>query len=811
MPRRFDSPGGPGQRGRVPVRIFQRLRTRDTELSALRRAGRTAVVLPAVVAIAVELIGTPDLALFAAFGGFATLLFVDFCGPMRERLSAQINLVIAGAVLICLGTLASQAVWAAVAATFVVAFVVLFAGVVSSVLASATTALLVGFILPVTLPGSVSSIPDRLAGWLLSGAASLIAIAVLWPAPVREPLRVSTAQACASLARRLRAEVDRVPGGCEPPQVRADVNVPADEASTAVAALRASFFGTSYRPSGLTTAARALARLIDHVVWLDAILARTPPDPRPAATASAVCDVKLEAATLLERGAALLESGVGDPHQLTCDLRRLERAREALEHTVTSVLALDRPRVPPRELSGNAVAGFVSSLEPSFRAQEMTCAISAIAADVEIAVAARRRSWWQHLLGHQPDAKASPMSATRERIGAHVERHSVWLHNSVRGAIALGLAVLIAELTGVQHSFWVVFGTLAVLRSNALNTGQNALRALLGTAVGFMIGGGLILALGTDTTLGWLLLPPAMAFAGLAPDAVSFTVGQAGFTTALLILYDIISPAGWGIGLVRMEDVAIGCAVSLVAGMLFWPRGASPALGQALAEAFHDGAHYLHSAIAFGLTLGDARVPTAQDDSRRAVSAARRLDEAFRGFLAERGTKHVPLAGMTTLINAVVVLRLTADAILHLWSGDDGAPDADRTTARTQILHATVPIVEWFEQTARALAGSGTVPVPDPLDVAPAAGRLVEAVRRDLTDTDGRGTATAVKTIWTAGYIDAVRRLQAAVLEPARAASQQCLPRSWLAERRASPAPRRPSRCSGTGGVEGDRAGSRKT
>ena len=36
------------------------------------------------------------------------------------------------------------------------------------------------------------------------------------------------------------------------------------------------------------------------------------------------------------------------------------------------------------------------------------------------------------------------------------------------------LAVLVAELSGVQHSFWVVFGTLAVLRSSAVLTGPPA-------------------------------------------------------------------------------------------------------------------------------------------------------------------------------------------------------------------------------------------------------------------------------------------------------------------------------------------------
>ena len=77
-----------------------------------------------------------------------------------------------------------------------------------------------------------------------------------------------------------------------------------------------------------------------------------------------------------------------------------------------------------------------------------------------------------------------------------------------------------------------------------------------------------------------------MLLAGLAPAVISFATGQAAFTITLLILYNIIAPAGWKVGLVRIEDVAIGCAVSLVVGALFWPRGAGAAFGQAASEAY---------------------------------------------------------------------------------------------------------------------------------------------------------------------------------------------------------------------------------
>ena len=140
--------------------------------------------------------------------------------------------------------------------------------------------------------------------------------------------------------------------------------------------------------------------------------------------------------------------------------------------------------------------------------------------------------------------------------------------------------MLVANLTGVQHAFWVVLGTLSVLRSNALSTGQNALRGLLGTVAGFVVGALLVALVGTNTTVLWLLLPLAVLFAGLAPAAISFAAGQAAFTLTLLILFNILAPEGWEIGLVRIEDVAIGGAVSLAVGLLFWPRGAGAALGQ---------------------------------------------------------------------------------------------------------------------------------------------------------------------------------------------------------------------------------------
>ena len=165
---------------------LQWLRSRDAGLAALRRAGRAAIVMPAMLALSEKVIDD------ATDGDVRRVRIAGHAALRRLRrhdaraVQAQIALILTGAAFICIGTLAGQEVWLAAIGMFVAGFAVLFAGVVSSVLAGASTALLLGFILPVTLPGPVSSIPARLSGWLLAGAASLVAIVLLWPAPAQD-------------------------------------------------------------------------------------------------------------------------------------------------------------------------------------------------------------------------------------------------------------------------------------------------------------------------------------------------------------------------------------------------------------------------------------------------------------------------------------------------------------------------------------------------------------------------------------------------------------------------------------------------
>jgi uncharacterized membrane protein YccC len=774
------------------MHLWQWLGRRDPDYAALRRAGRTAIVMPGLFALGDKAIGSPEVATFGAFGAIALLLLVDFGGPLTQRLQAQVALVVVGAVLICIATLASAEPWLAASAMTVVGFGVLFAGVVSSTLAGATTALLLAFILPVTIPAPVSAVPGRLAGWGLAGIASLIAIAALWPAPSRDHLRAAAIDACWALDSRLRTEIAFLLSGGDQ-QLAADRDRAAAGAEEAVESLQRTFLATPYRPNGLGTSARMITWLVAELGWLNLVVIKSAHRKAAVVSRPAIA-VKAAAAAVLERGAELLASASGSGSDLQASLTELSAALTRLEDHAAAELparpaVAEVPRVtegtddragPPGSATGSAagpvdhVGMLVSALDPAFRAQEVGFAVSLIGRTIRRTAAAERRSWTQRMLGRQPDGLPGTLSTAEERAVAHVEPHSVWLRNSIRGAAGLGLAVLVARLIGVQHSFWVVLGTLSVLRSNALSTGQDSLRALAGTVAGLVVGSGLLAVIGTNATALWIVLPIAVLLAGVAPAAISFSAGQAAFTLTLVILFNLIQPAGWRLGLLRLEDVALGCAVSIVVGLLFWPRGASSALRKALSDAYSESAAYLVSAVEFGTlrcsSMGPPpAVPVAQ--ASRAAAADRRLDDAFRAYLAERGPKPVPLADMARLVSAVGGVRLAAGAVLDLWRSDQTRSSADRSAACSEIMQSLTRLGSWYDDLASSLASGQPPRDAMPYDQA-ADARLIEAVRLDLDSDDSEASATAVRLIWTGDHLDAARRLQEVIVPAARAASE---------------------------------------
>ena len=209
--------------------------------------------MPALFALGDKWTGNPQVATFAAFGCCSRRSCSSTSrGRCRSGCSRSRRSGLAGAVLVCVGTLASRATWLAVVVTAVVGLAVLFAGVVSSVIASATTPLLLSFILPVSLRALRLGDPGPTRRLRTRGGRLATRDLLLWPAPRGDRLRGAAISACRGIAGRLRAEAAFLLGGHDKREKAVA------DAAASVAALHKTFYGTPYRPTGLSTSARAI-------------------------------------------------------------------------------------------------------------------------------------------------------------------------------------------------------------------------------------------------------------------------------------------------------------------------------------------------------------------------------------------------------------------------------------------------------------------------------------------------------------------------------------------------------------------------
>ena len=81
------------------------------------RAVRATIVVPSLFALTYKVVGDPQMALFATFGGFATLVIANFGGTRKDKFVAHLGLAVAGSVVLIIGTLVSGTTWLAVIVT----------------------------------------------------------------------------------------------------------------------------------------------------------------------------------------------------------------------------------------------------------------------------------------------------------------------------------------------------------------------------------------------------------------------------------------------------------------------------------------------------------------------------------------------------------------------------------------------------------------------------------------------------------------------------------------------------------------------
>jgi fusaric acid resistance family protein len=694
------SPAGPlREQQRVPWRVRWRLTSRSARpgwlpvwsVPAAMRAVRATLVMPSLFALTAKVIDDPQMTLFAVFGSFATLVLVSFGGTRRNKAIAHLGLALTGSAALVIGTLVSNTAWLAALVTIPVTFAIFFAGVASPNAQAGVLGALLAYILPACSPAAASTIGSRLAGWWLASAAGTVAVLLLSPKPPGNKLRARAAQTATALAAYLDAAV----GGTATTAHR-------DAALAARHELRTAFVSSPIRPTGLATTDQGLANVVELLEWSCSLVCDAL-DGHLDLTHAAAQDRELLAAAAgqLTASAALL--GGQDP---SLDLDRLRRA-SAASAAHQQMLAGN----PAEIRAAAALAAHAQSIALAVQAALADALIAAGKASPQLVEVERRR--WYGLPERAGPRRVAGLAGAAAFLARHASLRSVWFRNSARGSVAIAAAVAVASLSGVQHGFWVALGTLSVLRTTAASTGSTAMRALAGTAVGFVAGALLLLAIGTGPAALWTVLPFAVFIAAYAPGTAPFAVGQAAFTITIVVIFNLLAPAGWQVGLLRIEDVAIGCAVSLVVGAAFWPRGAAAIVGDDLADAFRQGGRYLTQAVDWALGL--RRRPP--ESAAAAVNAGARLDEALRAYLAEQGTKRLATADLWALIMGTTRLRLTAYAVTclpangngsrnHQWARSDADPDL------VAFRRQTADLAGFYERLAAQVGPPGHAPPP---------------------------------------------------------------------------------------------------
>src|ERR1700691_4990948 len=170
---------------------------------AAMRTVRAVIVIPGLFALTYEGFGNLQMALFAAFGGFANLVVGSFGGSRRDKLIAHFGLALTGSVGLIIGTAIHGIEWLAVLATIPVTFGIFFLGVAGPNAASGIIAALFPFVLSVATAGSPGLIPGRPDGWGGGAAGAARALAHVLDAATQGTATPADHHACEAAKHEL--------------------------------------------------------------------------------------------------------------------------------------------------------------------------------------------------------------------------------------------------------------------------------------------------------------------------------------------------------------------------------------------------------------------------------------------------------------------------------------------------------------------------------------------------------------------------------------------------------------------------------
>jgi len=277
------------------------------------------------------------------------------------------------------------------------------------------------------------------------------------------------------------------------------------------------------------------------------------------------------------------------------------------------------------------------------------------------------RNRWNRLASI-PSGWAGTSDRLRERIDqlrANASPHSVAGRHAVRLAVVVSATELLAEHLPIQRSYWMVVAAAAVLKPEFGATFTRGAERVLGTCVGAVVAGLLIVGLHPS---GWgtVALVGLLAWGAYAIFPASFAAGIAFLTGMIVFLLNVVTADTLATAVARGLDTIIGGAIGLLAYAI-WPTWSRVPARQALAHLVSAQRSYL-AAVLDPLIGGVTMPPDAVSSvARRARLAWTNAEATVTRSLTEPMTRRIDaeqsrglLAGLRRLVHAAHVIRLEA-------------------------------------------------------------------------------------------------------------------------------------------------------
>ena len=624
------------------------LKAKDPGFVAIKRAARVTLAACAAFYFSLYVLNDTQMATFAAFGCIALGALSEVTGEPWERTKTYGAALVAGIVLVTLGTMLAVNTWAAVAGMLVIGFVIAYAGVGGPRVVGAANGLQLLYILPSFPPYLPDALGSRLIGLVLAVGLLAIADRLLWPPPVPTPFRQRLAAAIHAVRDRLVALLESDGDRHAPAQSDAQSD------TGGAIGLRLSRIPPLERPTGPGRRDRAAMEATTILCGLEA---------RVAALTE-----------LTEQGATAHAEGM---HLLSVTAQSLGQSAEALDRRPDG----DRPE-PDSAAVEAALAEYVQWRE----ALSHTTAVDRVVRmRLRFAVAAEELSVWTRDLAmtvrimqgtRVPESSAASIAepfwyASRSapwlwfmRFRGHFTPRSVFFQNAIRLAVGLAAARLIAGELDLSHGFWMLLATLTLMRTSVGTTRAAVVPAFLGTVAGGLVAA-LVLALaGADSTVYEVAFPFVMVLALAAGPLAGPIAGQAMFTLLVAMLFAQMATVSWRLAEVRILDVVLGGLLGAVVGLLVWPRGATGEMRRTAKATLNAAANDLESTVG-SLTHREVAAAGQQDTTSVAVRFLMLADSTLAQYRSElRSTSdHVDWSGVLGLAQEVVrggqVLRRT--------------------------------------------------------------------------------------------------------------------------------------------------------